>query len=131
MRRPDLTVLPLPEAVRILGRWVAPHVPAKLLHPHEKISAADLLAVAILQRLHNVPYFSRWWQLLKVNHFTHFPSAPQARVRLARLAIRQEPVQRPQRRARNGLIHAGNRNMRPPGSAWSRHSRCRTAVESG
>lgn len=85
MSLPNLTLLPLPEGVRILSCWVAPHVPAKLLHPHEKISDADLLAVAILQRLHKVPYFSRWWRFLKVNHCPHFPSEPQARMRMARL----------------------------------------------
>lgn len=85
MGRPDLTVLPLREAVTNLSRWIAPHVPSKLLHPHEKISDADLLAVAILQKLHKVPYFSRWWRFLKVNYFPQFPSEPQARIRLARL----------------------------------------------
>ena len=85
MGRPDLTLLPLPEAVTRLSHWIAPHVPAKLLHPHEKISDADLLAVAILQKLHKVPYFSRWWQFLKINHFPQFPSEPQARIRLTRL----------------------------------------------
>lgn len=85
MSRPDLTVLPLPNAVTTLSRWIAPRVPAKLLHPHEKISDADLLAVALLQKLHKVPYFSRWWGFLKCNHFPHFPSEPQARIRLARL----------------------------------------------
>ncbi|WP_040383725.1 IS982 family transposase [Deinococcus apachensis] len=85
MGRPDLTLLPLTEAVTIRSRWIAPHVPEKLLHPHEKISDADLLAVALLQKLHKAPYFSRWWGFLKVNHFPHFPSEPQARIRLARL----------------------------------------------
>ncbi|ANE42663.1 hypothetical protein SU48_01585 [Deinococcus puniceus] len=85
MGRPDLTSLPLPVAVTQLTAWFAPHVPAKLLHPHEKISDAELLAVALLQKLHKVPYFSRWWKLLKLNHFPQFPSEPQARIRLARL----------------------------------------------
>ena len=85
MCRPDLTVLPLPDAVTLLARWITPHIPAKLLHSHEKISDADLLAVALLQKLHKVPYLSRWWRLLKVNHYPHWPSEPQARIRLARL----------------------------------------------
>ena len=85
MSRPDLTLLPLPTAVTTLSHWAAPYIPAKLLHPHEKISDAELLAVALLQKLHKVPYFSRWWRFLKVNHFPHFPSEPQARIRLARL----------------------------------------------
>nr|WP_157468851.1 hypothetical protein [Deinococcus murrayi] len=49
MCRPDLTVLPLSTAVTLLSRWITPHIPAKLLHPHEKISDADLLAIALLQ----------------------------------------------------------------------------------
>lgn len=85
MGRSDLTLLPLSTAVRLLSRWIAPSIPPKLLHQHEKISDADLLAVALLQKLHKVPYFSRWWRFLKVNHFMHFPSEPQARIRLARL----------------------------------------------
>jgi hypothetical protein len=56
-----------------------------LLHHHEKISDAELLAVTVLQKLYKVPYFSRWWGFLKLNPFPHFPSEPQARIRLARL----------------------------------------------
>jgi hypothetical protein len=85
MGHPDLTLLPLSVAMTTLSRWIAPHIPAKLLHPHEKISDADLLAVALLQKLHKVPYFSRWWRFLRLNHFPDFPSEPQARIRLARL----------------------------------------------
>ncbi len=83
MGRSDLTLLPLSTAVRLLSRWIAPSIPPKLLHQHEKILDADLLAVALLQKLHKVPYFSRWWRFLKVNHFMHFPSESQARIRLA------------------------------------------------
>ncbi|CAM3795729.1 Transposase DDE domain-containing protein [Deinococcus frigens] len=85
MCRLDLTLLPLPDAVTVLARWIAPHIPPKLLHPHEKITDAELIAVALLQRLHKVPHFSRWWRLLKLNPFPQFPSEPQARIRLARL----------------------------------------------
>lgn len=85
MGRPDLTLLPISAALSLLSTWIQPHVPAKLVHKHEKISDADLVAVAILQKLHKVPYFKRWWRLLKCNHFPHFPSETQARVRLARL----------------------------------------------
>ncbi|GGK17398.1 hypothetical protein GCM10008955_08650 [Deinococcus malanensis] len=85
MGRPNLTLLPLSTAVTMLGRWIAPHIPLKLLHPHEKILEAELLAVALLQKLYNVPYPSRWWRFLKLNHFPDFPSEPQARIRLARL----------------------------------------------
>lgn len=85
MGRPDCTLLPLPTAVTLLSRWIAPHIPAKLLHPHENISDAELLAIALLQKLHKVTCFSRWWRLLKLNHVPHFPSAPQARIRPSRL----------------------------------------------
>ena len=34
-----------------------------------------------------MPYFSRWWRFLGSNHFPHFPSEPQARIRLARLTL--------------------------------------------
>ena len=85
MAHPDLTSLPLSIAVTTLGHWIEPHIPPKLLHPHEKISDAELLAVALLQKLHKVPYFSRWWSFLKLNHFPDFPSEPQVRIRLARL----------------------------------------------
>ena len=59
MGRSDLTLLPLSTAVRLLSHWIAPYIPPKLLHPHEKISDSDLLAVALLQKLHKVPYFSQ------------------------------------------------------------------------
>ncbi|MBZ9750637.1 IS982 family transposase [Deinococcus sp. HMF7604] len=85
MSRPDLTLLPLSTAVTILSRWISPHVPPKLLHSHEKIMDAELLAVALLQKLHKVLYFSRWWRFLKLNHFPQYPSESQARIRLARL----------------------------------------------
>ena len=54
MGRPELTLLPLSSAVPTLSHWIAHHIPPKLLHPHEKISDADLLAVALLQKLHKV-----------------------------------------------------------------------------
>ena len=85
MCRPDLSLLPIPDAFRRLAAWFTPQMPSKLVHPHEKVSDAELVAVAILQRLHKVPYFNRWWRLLKLNHFPHFPSEVQARVRLQRL----------------------------------------------
>ena len=60
-------------------------MPAKLLHDHENISDAHLVAVALLQRLHKAVYFRHWWRILKLNHFAWFPSETQARLRLARL----------------------------------------------
>ncbi|AFZ69758.1 hypothetical protein Deipe_4429 (plasmid) [Deinococcus peraridilitoris DSM 19664] len=85
MGRPDLSLLPLVQAFQQLTRWLTPQMPYKLLHAHEKISDAELIAVALLQRLHKVPYFSRWWGFLKRNHFPHFPSEVQACLRLSRL----------------------------------------------
>ncbi|WP_102125188.1 IS982 family transposase [Deinococcus planocerae] len=85
MGRPDLSVLPIPDAFRHLAAWLSPQMPPKLVHAHEKISDGELVAVALLQRLHKVPYFSRWWRLVKLNPFPHFPSEVQARVRLKRL----------------------------------------------
>ncbi|ADY25513.1 transposase IS4 family protein [Deinococcus proteolyticus MRP] len=85
MGRPDLTLLPIHEALQVLSQWVKPHIPAKLLHKHEKISDADLIGIAILQMLHKQPYFSRWWHFLTVNHFPDLPSETQARIRLKRL----------------------------------------------
>ena len=64
MGRPDLTLLPIHEALQVLSQWVKPHIPAKLVHQHEKISDADLIGVAILQKLHKQPYFSQWWSYL-------------------------------------------------------------------
>lgn len=85
MGRPDLSVLPIPDAVRHLTAWLSPQMPPKLMHPHEKMSDAALVAVAILQQLHKLSYLSRWWRMVKLNHFPHFPSAVQARVSLKRL----------------------------------------------
>ena len=51
----------------------------------EKISDAELVAVAVLRVLHKVPYFSRWWSFVRTNFFPYFPSLTQAVVRLARL----------------------------------------------
>lgn len=85
MSRPDFTLLPLAAALVQLSQWVQPHLPPKLIHAHEKISDADLIAVALLQKLHKVPYFNHWWRFLRINHFPYFPSETQARVRLARL----------------------------------------------
>ena len=60
-------------------------MPTKLLHDHEKISDAQLVAVALLQRIHKAVYLRHWWRFLKLNHFAWFPSEVQARLRLARL----------------------------------------------
>lgn len=57
----------------------------KLIHPHEKIRDAELVAVALLQRVHKAPYFKGWWRQLKLNPCPHYPSEVQARTRLERL----------------------------------------------
>ena len=95
MCRPDLTLLPVPDAIKQLSIWLEPKMPAKLRHSHEKISDAELVAVALLRAIHKVPYFKSWWNLVKVNHYPHYPSLPQAVIRLTRLTplIEQLSVQ--------------------------------------
>jgi Transposase DDE domain len=85
MCRPNFSLLPIHDAFQRLTLWLDPQMPAKLVHVHEKISDAQLIAVALLQRLHKAVYFRHWWRFLKLNHFTWFPSETQARIRLARL----------------------------------------------
>ena len=85
MCRPNFILLPIQDAFQQLTRWLEPQMPTKLLHDHEKISDAQLVAVGLLQRVHKVVYFRHWWRFLKVNHFAWFPSEVQARLRLARL----------------------------------------------
>ena len=85
MARPDVTLLPVEDAVQRLATWIAPQLPPKLVLSNEKISDAQLIAVAMLRFLHKLPYFSRWWSFLKINFFPHFSSLTQAVVRLARL----------------------------------------------
>lgn len=69
MCRPDLTLLPIPIAIAYLSQWIAPKVPPKIIHAHEKVSAADLLAIAIL----------------RVDLRLEWPSLTQAHIRLKRL----------------------------------------------
>ena len=85
MCRPNFSLLPIHDAFQRLTLWLNPQMPAKLLHGHEKISDAQLVAVALLQRIHKAVYFRHWWRFLKLNHFAWFPSETQARLRLARL----------------------------------------------
>ncbi|UWX64597.1 IS982 family transposase [Deinococcus rubellus] len=85
MGRPDLSLPPIPSSFQRLTTWLSPQMPEKLIHRHEKISDAQLVAVAVLQHLHKAVYFSRWWAMLKTNFFPWFPSEVQARVRLERL----------------------------------------------
>lgn len=85
MSRPDFTLLSVPDAVQRLKKWLEPQMPPKLVHAHEKISDAELVAVGVLRLLHKQPFFSRWWSLCKLNFFPGYPSLTQAVVRLARL----------------------------------------------
>jgi len=85
MCRPNLNLQPIHTAFETLTSWLNPKMPAKLLHAHEKISDAQLVAAALLQRIHKFVYFRSWWRFLKLNHFPWFPSEVQARIRLARL----------------------------------------------
>lgn len=52
MPRPDLTSLLPPVAFTMLSRWIAPHIPPKLLHSHEKISDADLFTVEVIRKIY-------------------------------------------------------------------------------
>ena len=60
MSRPELRLLPLLEALRVLQTWLAPKMPPKIHHQNEKANDAEAVAVAIMQRVHQQPFFSRW-----------------------------------------------------------------------
>ena len=47
MGRRDLSRLPIPDAFRCLAAWFTPQMPSKLIHLHEKISDAELIAAAM------------------------------------------------------------------------------------
>ncbi|WP_135230356.1 transposase [Deinococcus fonticola] len=85
MDRPDFSVLPIPQALDLLSSLIAPRLPPKLIHAHEKVSDADLIALAVLRFVRKVPYFSQWWTILKVDVGLTLPSESQAHVRLKRL----------------------------------------------
>ena len=85
MNRPELSVLPVMEALQVLQTSLAPKMPSKIRHQNEKASDAEVVAVALLQRVHQQPYFSPWWAFVKRNFCPHLPSLTQATVRLQRL----------------------------------------------
>ena len=85
MCRPDLSLLPIPEALQLLTAWLAPQFPPKIKHANEKASDAEIAAVALLQPLHKQMYFSCRWALIKTNFCPHLPSLTQATIRLSRL----------------------------------------------
>ena len=82
---PNLTVLPLLEAVQTLVALLEPRLPPKLMHPHEKVSDAVLLALEVLRVLHKHPYRSVWFTLILVNFYPDLPSYTQIYLRLERL----------------------------------------------
>ena len=85
MDRLKLSVLPILEALRVLQTSLAPKMPSKIRLQNEKASDAEVVAVALLQRVHQQPYFSTWWAFVKRNFCPHLPSLTQATVRLQRL----------------------------------------------
>jgi hypothetical protein len=85
MCRPVFSLLPVNDAFEHLTLWLKPQMPEKLLHDHEKISDAQLVAMVLLQRIYKYVYFRCWWRFLKLNHFAWFPSEIQARLRLMHL----------------------------------------------
>lgn len=85
MCRTEFSSQPIHTAFETLTALLEPQMPSKLLHAHEKISDAQPVAAALLQRIHKFVYFRCWWRFLKLNHFAWFPSEVQARIRLARL----------------------------------------------
>ena len=82
---PNLTVLPLVEAVQTLVVLLEPRLPAKLTHPHEKVSDAVLVALEVLRVLHKHPYRSVWFTLILLNFYPDLPSYTQIYTRLERL----------------------------------------------
>ncbi|WP_424951549.1 transposase [Deinococcus sp.] len=85
MSRPELSLLPVLEALQVLQVWLIPKMPPRVQHRNEKASDGELVAIAILQRVHRQPYFSGWWALIKRNFCFQLPSLTQATVRLQRL----------------------------------------------
>lgn len=82
---PNLTVLPLSEAVQTLVALLEPRMPPKLIHPHEKISDVVLVALEVLRVLHKHPYRSVWFTLILLNFYPDLPSYTQIYTRLERL----------------------------------------------
>ena len=82
---PNLTLLPLSEAVQSLVTLLEPRLPDKLMHPHEKVSDAVLVALEVLRVLHKHPYRSVWFTLILLNFYPNLPSYTQIYTRLERL----------------------------------------------
>ena len=82
---PNLTLLPLSEAVQSLVTLLKPRLPDKLMHPHEKVSDAVLVALEVLRVLHKHPYRSVWFTLILLNFYPNLPSYTQIYTRLERL----------------------------------------------
>lgn len=92
MCHPDLSLLPVLEALQVLQAWLAPKMPPKVQQPNEKASDAELVAIAVLQKSHDQLYFSCWWRFVKLNFCPHLPSLTQANDRLERLLHTIEAV---------------------------------------
>ena len=82
---PNLTLLPISEAVQSLVTLLEPRLPDKLMHPHEKVSDAVLVALEVLRVLHKHPYRSVWFTLILLNFYPNLPSYTQIYTRLERL----------------------------------------------
>lgn len=85
MTHPDYSLMPIRQASTLIAFQVQFHLEPKLIHSHEKISDAHLIALALLRFIHKVPYFKSWWHMLKLNLYPELPSLPQACIRLKRL----------------------------------------------
>ena len=82
---PNLTLLPLVEAVQSLVTLLEPRLPSKLMHPHEKVSDAVLVALEVLCVLHKHPYRSVWFTFVLHNFYPDLPRYTQIYIRLEHL----------------------------------------------
>ncbi|RJF71304.1 IS982 family transposase [Deinococcus cavernae] len=82
---PDYSLMPIRQAAVLLACQVQFHLKPKLIHAHEKVTDAMLIALALLRVIHTQPYFKSWWKMLKLNIFPDLPSVEQATIRLKRL----------------------------------------------
>lgn len=89
MGRPDLSLLLLIEFLPLLTAGLAPRMPSKLLHPHEKIRDEELAALAAVVTVASTPQSAVFQPLVAPSEsqpLPHFPSEVQAQIRLERLS---------------------------------------------